>query len=833
MWNGYRIATLNDISQRWINHLKPNQIETNLIWGPYDDVYLDGIYEFKNRVLHIRRGTNIYMKPNTSLNFVNSTLLIDGLTEDPVLFTKHPIDIINIPLRSPIHSDESSEFIQQKAGWGEIKLMDNSTSLLNYAYFIGGGDNGGNDKYNIGHSNSRAVVRMERSHWEQHHGGIIDNIGKAFGINLSHLNLCHVLVSRCDTGGEIIHSMLSYYSCHVLEIPDSRRLKRDDDNDGVYVIGLFLPEQEKPSQIRNCVFANGEDDAIDHNNAWIEVDSCWIEQFNHEGIAASVGNSITVRDSIITQCEQAAECGYGSPELIVDHCLLFNNSVGIRYGDGYDWSYNGTLQVKNTISMNNERNWRNWVYKNGMKSGRAADKSLIKVDECSVISPDDLLLTFEEYNITALPGTLWNKAYSLSSVSLHWNLNFDYKKGSIILNQNLLSEELEREMAICGGGGPQPNLPFGPRTLPAEILQYRRIFANDQTVAQCLAASLNFPESNKNITIEKLLLLRNPTGLTQELFVTNGLSNSFTLLGENAEKEKYRIDWKPFGSNNEEHHGDPYYWDQGWGEIVSWHYLRSMKYDLHHPATIIASRYSPTKCRDETCEYPFLLALMKNQKNNKFVGASSTHEPMVFSGIQTLGMEDEIDPNGGIEKTYSSKFYISAREYLTSNPSSSPLISLDQKRAYLEIYNQEIFDFLFANWDRWKAVNWFSVCTPDAYSKVKKNESSLLIKGCNVAYFDNGMSFQFWKNGSEIPFRVPSHFGCHFGRDILEVIGDSLNTPSNGHLVLRSLACDPLHYYMASYVNFYDLHMVVLLRILQLTDHINTCFQKFNYEDVV
>ena len=40
-----------------------------------------------------------------------------------------------------------------------------------------------------------------------------------------------------------------------------------------------------------------------------------------------------VRDSVVLNCGQGIECGYGDPDVDADHCLCTTNVVGARFGD--------------------------------------------------------------------------------------------------------------------------------------------------------------------------------------------------------------------------------------------------------------------------------------------------------------------------------------------------------------------------------------------------------------------------------------------------------------------------------------------------------------------
>jgi hypothetical protein len=67
-------------------------------------------------------------------------------------------------------------------------------------------------------------------------------------------------------------------------------------------------------------------------------------------------------DSVVRRCEQGVEAGYGDPEVSIEHSLLTDNGVGLRFGDSYDWSTSGTLTVRGSIIAGNQgADVRNYV----------------------------------------------------------------------------------------------------------------------------------------------------------------------------------------------------------------------------------------------------------------------------------------------------------------------------------------------------------------------------------------------------------------------------------------------------------------------------------------
>ena len=250
------------------------------------------------------------------------------------------------------------------APWGGVRLIGHDTSELNHVFLTGGG---GDETKAFGHSDSQPLIRLKAGELQMVSGAIVDSPGKAFGCTLARMDLEDVLVARVDTGGELDRCAAQIRAAHVSEIPDGDGIAEDDDNDGIYLLGVYVDDNEFPvrTEISDSFFFVGEDDGVDHNNAFVLIERTWIEGFANEGVAASVGNSITIVDSVIRDCEQGVEAGYGAPTVEVDHCLITNNEVGIRFGDSYDWDTDGTLTVSHTVSIGNDVNVRNFLNSTG------------------------------------------------------------------------------------------------------------------------------------------------------------------------------------------------------------------------------------------------------------------------------------------------------------------------------------------------------------------------------------------------------------------------------------------------------------------------------------
>ncbi|TNF37322.1 MAG: right-handed parallel beta-helix repeat-containing protein, partial [Deltaproteobacteria bacterium] len=306
-----------------------------LAWGPEADVILTGtVVVAAGDTLDIAAGTRVLAADRVSVE-VSGTVKAHGDADAPILFTA---------------SGEA---------WGGLRLLPGAVGELDETWLVAGG---GDPALSFGHSGSQPVVWVAAAQLTMRGGGVLDSPGKAFGAQDADLTLEDVRVARCDTGGELERTHLVADRLHVSEIPDADGVVEDDDNDGIYLRDAKLVAGEAvESVLRDCVFAVGEDDGIDHNEALVRVERTWIEGFYHEGVAASNGRRITVVDSVVRGCEQGIEAGYGAPEVRVDGSIVTGNGAGLRFGDSYDWDDEGTLDATGCVVYGNDVDVRNFA----------------------------------------------------------------------------------------------------------------------------------------------------------------------------------------------------------------------------------------------------------------------------------------------------------------------------------------------------------------------------------------------------------------------------------------------------------------------------------------
>ncbi len=176
------------------------------------------------------------------------------------------------------------------------------------------------------------------------------------------LTMTGCLVQKCVTAGQYNGGSVTMTDCALIEFPDASASYVDADNDALYLNG-------GPHTFTDCLFGWLLDDAIDAgegSEGAVIFDGCWFESCFHEAMALSSGpRYATITDTVVLNCGQAIECGYDDPIVDANNCLCTGNLVGARFGDNYDWSYNGFLEVQNSLLLFNWRDiwgraWDNW-----------------------------------------------------------------------------------------------------------------------------------------------------------------------------------------------------------------------------------------------------------------------------------------------------------------------------------------------------------------------------------------------------------------------------------------------------------------------------------------
>jgi hypothetical protein len=295
--------------------------------------------------LTIGSGSVIAVEPDVEI-IVEGRIVVNGTMERPVVFTCR----------------------DRKVPWGGF-LFEKSTSHGEFTGTIltGSGADPSWFDHNPGHGGSH---RHNQCLFYLSNGAnvtltdcwLVENHGQAGHGEKAYLTMTRCLIQKCITGGQYNGGAVTLDDCAVIEFPSATIPFADADNDGFYLTG-------GAHSLTDCLIGWALDDGIDAGAdaaGTVTVHHCWFESSYHEALAWSGSKICTVTDTVTINCGQGFECGYGAPDVNTVHCLSTANAVGARFGDNYDWTYNGFLKVRDSLLLFNQRDiwgraWDNWT----------------------------------------------------------------------------------------------------------------------------------------------------------------------------------------------------------------------------------------------------------------------------------------------------------------------------------------------------------------------------------------------------------------------------------------------------------------------------------------
>lgn len=178
-------------------------------------------------------------------------------------------------------------------------------------------------------------------------------------------NFTRFLMQRTTTGGEFTGAAFTVNDSALIECPDDTTNFVDGDNDAIYIVN-------GNHGFTNTLFGWTKDDGVDSGGSGAGVlhfSNCWFEATFHEGNSLSgTAKNVYHWNDVFIGCGQGLEAGYDAPNGYMIGCLAVNNVVGGRFGDNYNWTYNGSLTCSNSIIIHNYRdvwgmNWADWTYR--------------------------------------------------------------------------------------------------------------------------------------------------------------------------------------------------------------------------------------------------------------------------------------------------------------------------------------------------------------------------------------------------------------------------------------------------------------------------------------
>ncbi|MBN2508582.1 MAG: hypothetical protein JXQ71_18040 [Verrucomicrobia bacterium] len=337
--------------------------------------------------LTIEAGTVV--KLNRFMTMTNrGTITIRGTTEQPVVFTA----------TGPVAPDDNTY------AWGGFIIRGSSARFTaNGAVFNGGGGgvNFGNELGPSHKSHQAVFILSDQAQVALTNCYILNTAGQMGNAENANITMDHCLAQKAVTGGEYAGGTHLFNHSAVIEFPEHNGQVNptiaEYDYDALYfTVGTHI--------IANSLVGFCKDDALDSGSGgsgtmW--VSNSWVEGALHEALAWSGEGRVThTYNTVAMNSGQGIECGWStganSPLVDAGNLLSLNNSVGARYGDNYDWTYNGRLTVTNSFILNNHRDiW-----------GRVWDSSWSY--RTAAMNLHDNFVTTENTNHPN--NTLWNPA---------------------------------------------------------------------------------------------------------------------------------------------------------------------------------------------------------------------------------------------------------------------------------------------------------------------------------------------------------------------------------------------------------------------------------------
>jgi hypothetical protein len=295
--------------------------------------------------LTIGAGSVITIDPDIEVA-VQGNLLVNGTPERPVVFTARDRSL-----------PWGGLLFESKASRGELTGVIFTGSGADSRWFSNNPGHGGSHR-----KNQCLFYLSNGAHLTLTDCYLVENNGQAGHGEDSYLTMTGCLVQKCITMGQYNGGAVVLEDCALIEFPSAAASYADGDNDAIYLT-------DGVHSLTDCLIGWALDDGIDagaSSGDSVTVNNCWFESCYHEGMAWSGPKIIRVNDTVILNCGQGIECGYDAPDVNAVHCLCTSNLVGARFGDNYDWSYNGFLKVTDSLLLFNKRDvwgraWDNWT----------------------------------------------------------------------------------------------------------------------------------------------------------------------------------------------------------------------------------------------------------------------------------------------------------------------------------------------------------------------------------------------------------------------------------------------------------------------------------------
>lgn len=335
-------------------------------WGPDARVRItDTLTVAPGAVLTVGQGSVILVDPDVEIN-VQGTVIVLGTAERPVVFTAQ----------------------NRSVPWGGF-LFESAASRGEFSYTIftasGADENwfGNNPGHGSAHHSDQCLFYLSNNaHVELTQCAVVENHGQLGHGENGFLTLTNSLVQKCITGGQYNGGSLVADNSALIEFPLASAPFADADNDALYLSG-------GAHYLTDSLLGWTLDDGIDAGQGAegsLAVTGCWFESCFHEAMALSSGpRHAQIVNTVVLNCGQAIECGYDTPLIDADNCLLTANAIGARFGDNYARAFNGFLDVQNSLLLFNIRDvwgvaWDNWQWHHSQMNVRSNYLSVSNVN---------------------------------------------------------------------------------------------------------------------------------------------------------------------------------------------------------------------------------------------------------------------------------------------------------------------------------------------------------------------------------------------------------------------------------------------------------------------
>jgi hypothetical protein len=291
--------------------------------------------------LEIEEGTLIVLDEGVTVTH-SAPLIFKGTANNPILVTCTNGD---------------------KYFGGFVSNNESASVSAAHAFFTRFGYNTGT-VYDYGHAHRQALFKSKNINLSFENCYFIDSPGQVFYPENCELDLNACIVQRTKTGGQLNNSTVTIDNSYFSDFPNDNSIYLDEDNDAIYVNASDV-------KFSNSMFMYTKDDGIDTGGSGggtVEINSCRIEACFHEGVSMSSKNLVvkshSIRNTIISNCQQGVELGYSSPnhKVSIVNCTFQDNYIGIRYGDNYEDDVDGRMQVSGSVFYNNEKSYWNMVH---------------------------------------------------------------------------------------------------------------------------------------------------------------------------------------------------------------------------------------------------------------------------------------------------------------------------------------------------------------------------------------------------------------------------------------------------------------------------------------